>query len=143
MSVSAAVHNALREAVAAGPFYAVSRDRNTREVSIGVEHIAPASLVLHEVGSQFGPAIRLRTTNARERRMWRWTVAIRFDREVSLEDFESRVSLSPPRVDRDTDAGLPQVLLKLVSVDPRHPVNQSPSSGTEATLHFEAELSPI
>ena len=143
MSQVERIHNALHDLVTAGPYYAVTRDRNTRAATVGDVHIAPASVVLHEVSSQFGPAVRKRTSFARERRMWRWTVALRFDREVSLEVFEKSVSTAPTVLPHDVALGLQQVRLELVSVDPRHPVNQSPSSGTEATLHFEASLSPI
>lgn len=130
--------------VALGPFYAITTDVETKlkTVDDSVE-ITPASVIAEEDSTTFGTPIRNRRTNRSERRNWRWRVACRFNQDVTIEAAEKRLIATNIILPRDDINDLEQVTLKLLEADPFHPPQQSPSTGTQVTFTFEAELSPV
>lgn len=133
----------LTEALA-GPFYAISTDVETKLKSVDdAVAIEPASVHAEEDTTSFGTPSRNRRTNRSERRNWRWQVACRFNQEVTTEAIEKRLIATNIILPRDSVNDLEQVTLKLLDADPFHPPQQNPSTGTQVTFTFEAELSPV
>lgn len=127
-----------------GPFYAISTDAETKLKTVDDSvAITPASVIAEESSTAFGTPSRNRRTNRSERRNWRWQVACRFNQEVTVEAAEKRLIASNIILPRDATNDLEQVTLKLLEADPFHPPQQSPSTGTQVTFTFEAELSPV
>lgn len=127
-----------------GPFYAITTDVETKLKTVDDSvAIAPASVIAEEDTTSFGTPIRNRRENRSERRNWRWRVACRFNQEVTAEAIEKRLISTNIILPRDSVNDLEQVTLKLLEADPFHPPQQSPSTGTQVTFTFEAELSPV
>jgi hypothetical protein len=70
-------------------------------------------------------------------------VACRFNQEVTVEAAEKRLIATNIILPRDDTNDLEQVTLKLLDADPFHPPQQNPTTGTQVTFTFEAELSPV
>ncbi len=127
-----------------GPFYAINTDVETKLKTVDDSAaIPPASVIAEESSTAFGTPSRNRRENRSERRNWRWQVACRFNQEVTVEAAEKRLIASNIILPRDDTNDLEQVTLKLLDADPFHPPQQSPSTGTQVTFTFEAELSPV
>jgi hypothetical protein len=138
------IQRRLHTEATAGPFYAIATNVETKLKTIddSVE-IAPASVIAEESTSSFGKPLRNRRTNRSERRNWRWQVACQFNQEVTVEAAEKRLIAANIILPRDASNDLEQVTLKLLDADPFHPPQQNPSTGTQVTFTFEAELSPV
>jgi hypothetical protein len=127
-----------------GPFYAIATNVETKLKTVNDSvAITPASVIAEEASSSFGTPSRNRRTNRSERRSWRWQVACRFNQEVTIEAVEKRLIDANIILPRDAANDLEQVTLKLLEADPFHPPQQSPSTGTQVTFTFEAELAPV
>jgi len=127
-----------------GPFYALATDKDTKLKTIDDSvSITPASVIAEEHTAGFGTPSRNRRTNRSERRSWRWRVSCNFNQEVTTEAAEKRLIAANIILPRDSANDLEQVTLKLLESDPFHPAQQSPTTGTQVTFTFEAELSPV
>lgn len=127
-----------------GPYYAIATNVETKLKTIDDSAaIAPASVIAEETSSSFGNPLRNRRTDRSERRSWRWQVACRFNQEVTVEAAEKRLISANIILPRDATNDLEQVTLKLLDADPFHPPQQNPTTGTQVTFTFEAELSPV
>ena len=127
-----------------GPFYAIATNVETKLKTVDdTAAIVPASVIAEEATSSFGKPSRNRRTNRSERHSWRWQVTCRFNQEVTIEAAEKRLIAANIILPRDASNDLEQVTLKLLDADPFHPPQQSPSTGTQVTFTFEAELSPV
>ena len=138
------IQQRLHTEAAAGPFYAVATNVETKLKTVDDSvAITPASVIAEEASSAFGTPSLNRRTNRSERRSWRWQVACRFNQEVTVEAISKRLIASNIILPRDAANDLEQVTLKLLDADPFHPPQQNPSTGTQVTFTFEAELSPV
>ena len=138
------IQQRLHTEATAGPFYALATNVETKLKTIDdTVAIVPASVIAEEASSAFGKPSRNRRENRSERRSWRWQVACRFNQEVTVEAAEKRLIAANILLPRDATNDLEQVTLKLLDADPFHPPQQSPSTGTQVTFTFEAELSPV
>jgi hypothetical protein len=127
-----------------GPFYAIITDVETKLQTVDDSAaIPPASVIAEEFTMSFGTPSLNRRTNRSERQSWRWRVACRFNQDVTIEAAEKRLIATNIILPRDSVNDLEQVTLKLLDSDPFHPPQQSPTSGTQVTFTFEAELSPV
>jgi len=127
-----------------GPFYAIATNVETKLKTVDDSSaIPPASVHAEESVASFGRPSRNRRENRSERRTWRWQVACRFNQEVTIEAAEKRLIATNIILPRDDTNDLEQVTLKLLDADPFHPPQQNPSTGTQVTFTFEAELSPV
>ena len=78
-----------------------------------------------------------------DRNGWAWKLEITFKGDVSLGRFERSLLESPPRVERDREAGRDQqVTLILTSAAYQPPPEGQPASGMRATFRFNAQLTP-
>ncbi len=139
------IQRRLLQEAATGPFHLLQFDRDTHQMRISVPiELQPAEAIAVAVSSTFGEPLQHRRTARLERQSWRWQLECRFDEQVSTEEFEKRIIQSYIILARDVDNDLEQVTLKLLSADgPLQPPQQAPSTGTQVTFTFEAELSPV
>ena len=138
------IQQRLHQEATTGPYYAVATDPDTKLQTVdGATAIVPRSVIVGEQGSSFGEPIRNRRTPRLERRSWRWAVVCMFTQDVTAEATAKRLIATNILLPRDTVNDLEQVTLKLLDADLFHPPQQNPSSGTQVTLTFEAELAPV
>lgn len=138
------IQQRLHQEVSTGPYHPVSTDKDTKLQSVDtLTSVTPASVVVGETATAFGTPQRNRRTDRRERRTWRWQAVALFNQNVSWEAAEKRLIQSNIILARDTVNDRGQVTLKLLDADPFHPLQQDPSSGTQVTLTFEAEVAPV
>ncbi len=129
----------------AGAFRPSSTDPDTHLLTVDVATtVAPASVTLQALSTTFTDRpTRNRRTERSERNTWRWSVVCVFTQQISSEEVEKFFIANHIILPRDSANDLEQVTLKLLSADPFHPPQQSPSHGTRVTFTFEAELSPV
>jgi hypothetical protein len=142
-----AIQNALVALAVARPFpvlsYAVAATGGAQSTDQSTT-LLPATVLAWQDAQNFGEATRNRRDGSlRERVSWSWKLEIKFDRPVSMVEFEDAVLQSTPRVLRDLANGVDQqVNLLLEDAEYENPVTQQPSRGTKATYRFTAELTP-
>lgn len=140
------VQNALIALGQAGPFYAVSYDKDTKlatEIDVLVDPaVAPAHVAANETSSAFAEDVRYGRSYRWARSGWTWQLACHFNQEVTGWRAEEEWRSSPPILARDEANGLThQVTLLLQSASYEHPIKQGPHSGSRFTFIFEARLS--
>lgn len=142
-----AIQNALVATAVARAFptvsYAVSGSGGAQS-SDPLVTLLPKTVIAWQDSQNFGEAVRNRRgTHRLERVSWVWILEIKFDRPVSMADYEDAITQVAPRVLRDLSIGVnQQVDLLLDSAEYENPVTQQPSRGTKATYRFTAELTP-
>lgn len=138
-----AIQAALVNAAKAWNFPTVSYTTpgDLRQTAVGT--IKAKTVLAYQVGTLFQVPASNRRTWKRERGPWTWTLELRFDRPVSLEEFEQSLVESPLRVSRDPANGLlHQVDLLLEESTYQEAVTKQPAMGPRAQLRFTAQTSP-
>jgi hypothetical protein len=77
-----------------------------------------------------------------ERDQWVWELYLRFEREVSLEDFENRFLDRGLVIPADAQRGTSQVNVTLASAPFYHPPQSQPSNGTSVRFTLIASVHP-
>lgn len=140
------IQNRLLLEVEAGPFYLARFDSNLRTLSIHTgegDEVQPSRIYAEEVSSEIGVTRRDRTRYARERHSWTWELILEFSQAVSIEFFEKRIALKPPWLPPIPEREQEWVRLELQDSRYDHPPQQQPSTGTRATLTFDAVEGPV
>lgn len=134
------IQNHLRTLAKEGTFYCVSYDPETGDAlqidPNESETLAPQQALCNEVSSAFEIDTRQGRDRIQRRSSWQFELLLGFSSEVSLEDFEQALMAEPPVVPEKN--GHKQIRCELVSADYQHPVQQQPSTGTQARYVFEA-----
>lgn len=73
------------------------------------------------------------------RRQWTFSLVLRFNREVVLDNFLNGLARNPPTIVKDTILNFPAVVLRIQQVQIAHPAQQGAATGTLAEIVFEAE----
>ena len=140
----ARIHNLLVATAMAGTFHPYSIDKTTKVLTIDTNtSVPPASALANEVSAEFGQAPLHRQSQKDDRIKWLWDLHLQFNKPVTVEAFEQAITGIPLRLARDTEMGLRQVTLRLLSAEYEHPLQQQPTTGLSVVFHFEASLSPI
>lgn len=139
------IQNRLIAEAAQGPFYATRTDPNTKQVTVRLgigSEITPSRIYAEEIASEAGVASRNRTEYRLDRLSWTWELVVEFNEAASIEFFERRLAANPPFLPYNRQYDLEWVRLMWQNSRYEHPPQQQPSSGTRATLTFDAVLGP-
>lgn len=137
------IQNKLIEILQEGPFYGVSYDSTTRLLTVGDgSAVTPSSVAVQETRAIFDVSERNRQTFRRDRTTWQWLAIVKFENEVSSEEFEQIVLADPPTLESDSSEGLRAVRLDFLNADYRHPPQQQSSNGSQIEYEIQAVLYP-
>lgn len=112
-------------------------------LDLDYDQVSPSAVLCDEVNTLATDPRRNRQTGRRERTTWTFELQLVFAQAVSVEVFERELAENVPLIKKDETKGLPQVRLNWLDTRYEHPPLQQPSSGTRATMTFEADLSPV
>ena len=102
--------------------------------SVSTTKIEPASASNNEVQARFERDKQNGRKFTLKRENWLFQLLLKFNSEVSLEEFENGLLADPPTIERD--GLLPQVTLELVDKVVIHPTQQQSDTGTDARYTF-------
>lgn len=146
-SISDAIQNALVALAVNRSFpvvtYAVQAVGGAKSTS-QLTTVTPATVIAWQETQLFDePRLRRRDGRQRERQGATWNLVLQFDRNVSLDEFETDVLASTPVVSRNPSAGVPhQIDLLLTDADYQNPMTQQPAQGSRVTYRFTAVPTP-
>lgn len=136
-----AIHSAVRSAVAGWNFPVITYPNGVR--TTGAATVKAKTALIQPQVSGFGLPEANRRTERQIRASWVWRVDLRFDRNVSVEEFEEALLVAPVHVERDPLNGLPdRVTIELNEAAYEHPPEGQPASGLRVILTFTARFSP-
>lgn len=140
------IQNKLVELARDGMFLPASIDKNSglmKILSLDHDRVVPSFVAADEITSLAGTPKRYRQHERVERTGWTFELLLGFAQLVSVEVFERALAANVPVLARDETKDLQQVRLNWQDTRYEHPALQQSSSGTRATLTFEAVLSPV
>jgi hypothetical protein len=139
MSQKIRAQNAIVAALKTRKFPVVTYDVTTglATQTTAEDGVAAKAVFTNEVSARFA----VDKTHGRALKMvrtaWFFGLILEFDREVTIEAFESEMADEPIILPRQDD--LPGLRLLLVQTSHQHPVQQSASGGSRCELLFAAE----
>jgi len=98
--------------------------------------VRPGIAIANEITARYERDKRDGRSLTRTKTSWVFQLIMRFECEVSLEEFEESLQDNPPVV--QDDDGKQIALLEILGMDVIHPVQQNAENGTEAKINFEA-----
>ena len=134
------IHNAIRAAIVAGPFYPVAFDQRTGNATVDTSTPLPLTGVGVSIvpsKSSFSVANRHGRVLTSERSEWIWTARIEFNRAVSFEAWEE--SLMAPIEVPESSAGDRKLLVRLVASEYNPVPEASPNRGSVAEFTFAVD----
>ena len=132
------IYRTLYSLLEEGPYYQVNYDtKGEQTVVLPAVHVAPGSIALNEVDSEFGDS-RNKQKLRFAKTVWSWVAYIDFHVPVVLDAFEDKMLKSPVNIPRDNNNVLDPVIVEFNRATYRHGAFQGPEAGTQYELSFFA-----